>query len=269
MKLTLVSPRTGLQWVRQGLQLFMRQPLALGSLFMLILLASSLIGSLPLLGSAVALALAPAGTVGMMRAAQLAQQGRRPPPAVLLAAFTQGPHQSRAILLLGAIYAAAMLLAIALGDLLDDGQLQALLTAYQGKPAADMMQDARMPAAVQAALGHMALMTALYLPISLLFWHAPALVHWRQVPVGKALFFSIVGVLRNGGAYLLFGLGWAGVFAVAYLLTVMAGMLLGNILLTGMLLVSVSLSLMAAASTSMWLTFQGSFEPVAAAPGRT
>jgi hypothetical protein len=33
---------------------------------------------------------------------------------------------------------------------------------------------------------------ALYLPISLLFWHAPALVHWHGISPVKSLFFSLV-----------------------------------------------------------------------------
>jgi hypothetical protein len=53
---------------------------------------------------------------------------------------------------------------------------------------------------------------ALYLPLSLLFWHAPALVHWHGVPPLKSLFFSLVACMRNFKAFTLFGLAWVGVF---------------------------------------------------------
>jgi hypothetical protein len=53
---------------------------------------------------------------------------------------------------------------------------------------------------------------ALYLPLSLLFWHAPALVHWHGVPPLKSLFFSFVACMRNFKAFTLFGLAWVGVF---------------------------------------------------------
>ncbi len=52
----------------------------------------------------------------------------------------------------------------------------------------------------------------LYLPLSLAFWHAPALVHWHGVPPAKSLFFSFVACFKNFGALFVFGLVWVGVF---------------------------------------------------------
>ena len=52
----------------------------------------------------------------------------------------------------------------------------------------------------------------LYLPLSLAFWHAPALVHWHRVPPVKSLFFSVVACFKNFGALTVFGLVWIGVF---------------------------------------------------------
>ncbi len=48
----------------------------------------------------------------------------------------------------------------------------------------------------------------LQLPLSLMFWHAPALVHWHQVPPLKSVFFSLVACMRNFWAFTLFGLAW-------------------------------------------------------------
>jgi hypothetical protein len=52
----------------------------------------------------------------------------------------------------------------------------------------------------------------LYLPLSLLFWHAPGLVHWHSIPPAKALFFSFIACWRNLTAFAVFFLSWMGVF---------------------------------------------------------
>jgi hypothetical protein len=57
----------------------------------------------------------------------------------------------------------------------------------------------------------MAWRMALTLPISLLFWHTPALVLWGRQPVAKALFFSAVATWRNLGAFIMYGACWLGV----------------------------------------------------------
>ena len=67
---------------------------------------------------------------------------------------------------------------------------------------------------------------ALYLPLSLLFWHAPGLVHWHGVPPVKSLFFSLVACVRNFGAFVVFGLAWFGVFAMGGVLISLVSALL-------------------------------------------
>lgn len=52
----------------------------------------------------------------------------------------------------------------------------------------------------------------LYVAISILFWHAPALIGWYKLKIARALFFSMVACWRNKGAFLLYGLSWAAIF---------------------------------------------------------
>ena len=66
MKLHPVSARTGLLWVREGIKTFWRQPLAMSGLFFLFMAVVSVISVLPLIGTALALALLPAATLGLM-----------------------------------------------------------------------------------------------------------------------------------------------------------------------------------------------------------
>ena len=66
MKLNIVPARTGVQWARQGITVFWRQPMALAALFFMTMAAMSLATLLPLVGPAVALALLPQRWPGVL-----------------------------------------------------------------------------------------------------------------------------------------------------------------------------------------------------------
>jgi hypothetical protein len=69
----------------------------------------------------------------------------------------------------------------------------------------EAMANSDMPFAVLTAL-------AFYVPVAMLFWFAPVLAAWHDVPTIKAMFFSIVSCWRNRGAFVVYGALW---FAVA------------------------------------------------------
>jgi hypothetical protein len=69
--------------------------------------------------------------------------------------------------------------------------------------------------------------TLLSLPLSLLFWHAPGLVHWHGIPPVKALFFSLMACVRNVGACLVFLLTWLGIGVLGALVISIVSLLLG------------------------------------------
>ena len=255
MKLNIVPARTGLQWVREGLRVFRRQPLALSALFFLSMAAMSLATVLPLIGPAVALALLPSATLAMMAAAAEASQGRAPTPALLLIAFRTGRQRMRAMLMLGALYAVCFLVVMGLSALIDGGQYAQVYLG--GTPLTrEMAESGDFQAAAWLSL-------ALYLPLSLLFWHAPGLVHWHNVPPVKALFFSIVACLRNLGAFAVYGLAWTGVFlgvvlVVSLLLSLLAAAGLGTGLASGVMMTT-ALLLAAMFFTSVVFSFRDCF----------
>jgi hypothetical protein len=78
MKLNIVPARTGIQWVKLGIQTFFRQPLALSGLFFMFMAVMSIASMVPLMGSALALALLPAATLGLMAATQEATAANSP-----------------------------------------------------------------------------------------------------------------------------------------------------------------------------------------------
>jgi hypothetical protein len=77
-------------------------------------------------------------------------------------------------------------------------------------------------ALMQAVRGPFITFGLLYVVISALFWHAPALVGWHRIKLAQALFFSMVACWRNKLAFLVYGLSWGAVF--------LAVQLLGNLL---------------------------------------
>jgi hypothetical protein len=200
MKLNIVPARTGFLWVKLGIRTFLRQPLALCGLFFMYMTFVILLSVVPFIGTVLALAVVPAATLGLMVATQEAEGGRFPMPKVLISAFRVGRQRMRAMLVLGLIYAACCLAIGAVTPLLVDVP----------PPSADATTGAVMltPAFQMSLLLGM----ALYTPVALMFWHAPALVHWHGVSPVKSLFFSTVACLRNGKAMLLYALAWGGVF---------------------------------------------------------
>ena len=255
MKLQIVPPGTGLQWVLQGLRTFKSQPLALAALFFLGMASMSLISALPLIGPVIALALLPCISLTMMVAASEAAHGRKPTPALLLVAFRSGSQHLHSMLMLGGLYAAGFLLIIGASSLVDGGTFASV---YLGQTP--MTRELAEEPEFQSAMW---LSMFLYLPLSLAFWHAPALIHWHGISPVKSLFFSFVGCIRNIGAYLVFGVCWIGVFIVSgmalAIVTGILAMLIGSI--AGGLMVATALMLAAIFFTSIVFTFRGSFSP--------
>ena len=200
MKLQIVPASRGIQWVKSGIQTFFRQPLALEGLFFMFLALMSVLSLLPVIGSALALALLPGATLGLMAATREAADGKFPMPLILVTAFRAGRQQLRAMLILGALYALGFVLVLGLSALIDGGKF-AKLYLLGGSISAELLQDGDFQLAMVTA-------SVLYMPLSLLFWHAPALVHWHGVTPVKSLFFSFVACMRNFWAFTVYGVVW-------------------------------------------------------------
>lgn len=253
MKLNIVPARTGLLWVKLGVRTFFKQPLALAGLFFMFMAVMTVASQIPIIGFALAMTLLPAATLGLMAATREAIHGRFPMPVVLLAAFRAGRQQAHAMLVLGGLYALGFLSVMALSYLVDGGDFARV---YLGGavPTREMMLAGDFQAAMWVFIG-------LHLPLSLMFWHAPALVHWHAVPPLKSLFFSLVACLRNFWAYAVFALMWLAILLVLVASVTLVGALLGMPALAGDLLFPALLLLAAMFFTSLYFTFRDSFEP--------
>jgi hypothetical protein len=253
MKLNIVPARAGIQWVKLGIRTFFRQPLALSGLFFVFLSLMSVLGMVPVIGLALALALLPACTLGLMAASREAATGKFPMPTVFVSAFRAGRQQLRAMLVLGVMYGVGFWLVMGISALFDSGNFAGRYLAGQ-MPTLEMAQD---PATQTAMLAFL----ALQLPLSLMFWHAPALVHWHQVPPVKSVFFSLVACVRNFWAFTLFGLVWMALLIALVLAISVLVALTGNAQLAQMVLLPCSMLVAAMFFTSTYFSFRDCFEP--------
>lgn len=251
MKLNIVPARTGLTWVKLGITTFIKQPLAMSGLFFMFMALLSVATLVPFVGAALALALLPAATLGLMAATQEAAKGKFPMPTILISAFRAGRQQMRAMMVLGALYAAGFLMLMGVSALFDGGQF-ARLYLVGGAITEELVLQSGFQTAMWVAMG-------LYLPLSLLFWHAPALVHWHGISPIKSLFFSFLACYKNFGAFTVFGLAWTGLFILAAVVVSLIASLLGNPALATASMFPVALVIMAMFFTSIYFTFRDSF----------
>ena len=100
----------------------------------------------------------------------------------------------------------------------------------------------------------------LQMPLSLMFWHAPALVHWHQVAAAKSVFFSLVACLRNFWAFTVFGLLWLLILLFAILVISLFAALIGKPQVAGVTLLPVSMMIAAMFFTSTYFTFRDCFD---------
>jgi hypothetical protein len=241
VKLNLVPARTGIQWVKLGVQTFLKQPLALTGLFFLYMAVVLLISLLPLVGPFLGAVLVPAATLGLMAATAEAAGGRFPMPTVLVSAFRAGRQRARAMLALGVLYTVGSLVASILGTLIV-GDVPVTLDS-QG-PQLDP---------------RMLVILLMHVPLVVLFWHAPALVHWHGVTPVKSLFFSAVACFRNFTAFLVYGVAWVAVFIVAGFVVNGIGLMAGGEAVTRSIMLPTVLVMMTMVCTSLYFTFRDCF----------
>lgn len=251
MKLNIVPAAAGFRWVRQGFRTFMKQPLALAMLVFMYATLGLVMLVLPVVGLFLACAMVPVATLGLMAATRVAEESAFPMPTVLFTGLRASRERVRAMLVLGALYAATVFLLAVLVSLIVPMQVE-------GKAMADIAQSDEFRLRL--------ILTALfYTPFSLAFWHAPALVHWHGVPAVKSLFFSFVACLRNLRAFTAYGVAWIGVGVAILALSGVAAAF--SPWLAGVVFGATSTIATIAFYVSLYFTFRDSFEPAGDTPG--
>ena len=252
MKLQIVPAKQGLVWVKQGIRTFWRQPLAFTGLFFLFMAWVSVLSMVPFIGAALALLVLPAATLGLMVATEQAASGKFPMPTVMLVAFRAGQQRLKAMMVLGGLYALSFLAVMAISALVDGGGFAKVYLA-NAPITPEVVNDTDFQTA-------MWLTTIMYVPLSMLFWHAPALVHWHGVPPVKSLFFSAIACWRNLGAFAVYLLVWAGVFVAGAMLILLISSALGGNDLSAAVLMPGALLMAAMFFTSVYFSVKDCFE---------
>ena len=207
MHARIVPAAAGLRWLATGWRLFRAAPLGwlaatLGYWFVM-----SVLSVVPALGSAVAVLLVPAFSVGFMALARAAERGAPLEPRLLLDGLRQAPREQ---LVLGALYLLALAAVLGASAAADGGMLARWVLGGR-RPSAEALDGGAMLAAAGVA-------ALAYLPVMLAFWFAPPLAAWHAVGAVKALFFSLAACLMNWRALLAYGLLVAAATLVAPLL---------------------------------------------------
>ncbi len=177
----------GVQWLKGGFQLFRRNPGLLNFLWFSswsILIVLSLV---PVIGQAVGSLVMPGLLAGILNGCRAIERGDKATPGILFSGFAA----ARATLLrIGVLYLALSSVVFAASILLFGSELQPLLS---GKDNAANIT----PEQAQQVLKQLLLTLQVSLLVSLPTLIAAPLAAWHRLPVGKSLFFALVGILRN------------------------------------------------------------------------
>jgi hypothetical protein len=221
MILKTVGPGRGAHWVRDGLRLYVKRPLAFTSLFVLFLFAALFVALVPVVGGVLQLMLVPLLSLGFMVASQSALLEGPVVPMQFIEPLRAAPAQRRGLLLLCAGYGLAVAAVLVLSDEIAGGGFsRAMELMRRNAPPAELDALLTERSMVSGTLFGILMITAITVP----FWHAPALVHWGHQSPGQALFSSTLAVWRCRGAFLVYGLTW---FALMLLFGVISAVLFG------------------------------------------
>jgi uncharacterized membrane protein len=186
----------GVAWIGRGWQLFRMAPgtwIGITVVFILIVLAVSFVPLLNLLSSLIM----PIFAGGLMLGCRALEEGDSLEFAHLFAGFRMNTGN---LVLVGVLYlVGAIVIAVLLG-------LVAAVT-FGGAAAITGMQGEEMGAAMVLPMMLLVLLgMALFIPLIMAFWFAPALVVLHDVPAFPAMRMSFFACLKNFLPFLLYGI---------------------------------------------------------------
>ncbi len=253
MILKTVPPGRGAHWVRDGLRLYLKRPLAFTSLFGLFFFVVLFAALLPLVGGVLQIMLVPLLSLGFMSASQSALTGGPVGPAQFVQPLRGSPQQRRDLLLLCVLYGLLVAASLLLADLVANNGFTRAMELMR-KPNAQAELDALLAdrSMVAGALFGSTALTLITIP----FWHAPALVHWAHQGVAQSLFSSVLAMWRCRGAFLVYGLTW---FALMMGVGVASALVFGLLGIGQLVAVPLGLFLSTLFYVSLIFTFNDSF----------
>lgn len=259
MYLHKVPASTGVLWFRRGIGLFSQNPLfflALNCFYLLVTMATALI---PIVNVVAPFFMLPFVSVFFMTASRTVYAKQPVSFRALIVLFhkNEGRVLMRRLIIFGVCHLGLNLLLFAASAVFDGGKLMQIVLLGQPFDAATLNQNT-LPSGLLSAL---LFVVIVYAPLSLLFWFAPVLSAWSQVPPHKALFFAWMACWRNLGAFVMLAMLWIGAaFLVSFALTGLLHMLgvASNALVSTWFLISVILISMF--WCSLYMSYASCFE---------
>ncbi|MFA7436738.1 BPSS1780 family membrane protein [Castellaniella sp.] len=202
LQAAILPTRAGWFWIQQGYALFRRQPVAMLFWSVLTSLFINAGALFPVIGQAILVTLTPTLTYLTLCAGKHLANDRRILPGMWFLPL-KTPGVLRGLLRLGwawlvCSFVAAFVALLPFMDTLVD--------------LIDLQETPDLQALAQAMWAPLMLFGLIYLFLSALFWHAPALVGWHALPLRRALFYSMVACWRNKGAILLYIVTWVAAY---------------------------------------------------------
>jgi hypothetical protein len=225
-----VAASQGFQWVVAGFRLYRKNPLLLSAAFGLLFGVVMALGLIPLVGNSLSDLASPLMVAGFMAAYRALDEGRELELPDFLAGV-RGPviplMTVGAVQLLGAMAIGQLMLAMGFDP-------QAVMdTARSGKASPAEMQ-AMMNQALPAVLTGMALFTPLFMAT----WFAPALILFGGARPATALGVSLKAVAKNWASMLTNSLALGLLLFIAALVPMLLGLLVAMPVLFGSLYAS-------------------------------
>jgi len=254
MQVRRVPALAGWRWVTEGFAILAASPMPLIASGILMIFTLLVLSLPPVLGQFLPLVLSPALSFGYLQAVRRAQEGKPHAPWTIFSGLRPQPGSPmRSLLVIGLVNATATALAILATAPVDGGQWLRMLVGSQAQGAPAPAVDT-----VYAAF----VFLALYAPLQLALWYAPLFAGLHRTPPIKSLFFSIVAVWRNKGAFLTYFASWFVVaIGIAVLIQLLAALLPAG--LRTLVLAPAFLLMMAALYCSFWPSYRDVVEPIA------
>lgn len=212
MQAAILPIHAGWFWIQQGYRICRSQPLAMFFWSMTLGLLITFSYLIPLLGQMALIIATPSLTFMTLSACRRITDGQ-PMQLGMWSEPLRDANVRKRLIVLGLAYLGCC---IAGGVIATVPFLDSLTVALEGQDEINEL------ALLQAMRAPMLTFGIIYILISMLFWHAPALIGWHGVPMKQALFFSMVACWRNKWAFLLYGISWGAIFFAVQ----MAGVLL-------------------------------------------
>ena len=207
MNIRSVNGGRGWAWIAEGFRLFRRNPMAWLMLNIVLFGIGWLLGKVPVAGSYILYLLAPILLAGLMRACDDLEKGVRVEVGHLFRGFREN---TSALVTVGGVHMVGQVIVSGLMISIGGPELQAVM---QGAEPADPTSippevKSRMLLALTVSL-------ALYVPLAMAMWFAPALVMLDGQPPFRAMVLSIQAGLRNILPFLVYSVASTALFILA------------------------------------------------------